>query len=66
MNTIYRIAEFGNLIVYRRGRWAWRERLSKYVVGRDMPGGEQCMLEEFRRKQSAIKWAKHQAEGLSP
>ena len=63
MNTIYRIAEFGSLIVYRRGRWAQRERLPKYVVGRDVPNGEQCMLEEFRRKQSAIKWAKQQTEG---
>jgi hypothetical protein len=63
MNTIYRIAEFGSLIVYERGRWAHRERLPKYVVGHDMPEGQQCMLEEFRRKQSAIKWARQQAEG---
>ena len=63
MNTIHRIAEFGSLIVYRRGRWAKRERLPLYVVGRDVPSGQQCMLEEFRRKQSAINWAKRQPEG---
>jgi len=64
MNTIHRIAEFGSLIVYKRGRWAKRERLPKYVVGRDVPNGGQCMLEEFRRKASAMKWARGQAEGV--
>ena len=58
---IYRVAEFGTLIVYERGRWAQREGLPKYVVARD-DTKQVHFLEEFRRRAPAIKWAKAQEE----
>lgn len=63
MNVIHRIAEFGPFIVYRRGRWHQAERLPKYVVGREAQAGQNCMLEEFRRRASAIRWAQEMAKG---
>lgn len=58
---IYRVAEFGCMIVYERGRWAQRAGLPKYVVARD-DGKVVSWLEEFRRRASAIKWAHAEAK----
>ena len=62
--SIFRIAEVstthGPLIVYERGSWHRRERLPRYVVARDVQNGA-IFLEEFRRKASALKWAKAQS-----
>ena len=52
--VIYRIAEFGDFIVYRRGAWARREHLPMYLVSNQATGRD---LEEFRRKQPAVNWA---------
>lgn len=51
---IYRIALYGDYIVYRRGPWARREKLPLYLVSRESDGRD---LKEFRRKDSAMKWA---------
>lgn len=55
---LHRLAEFGDFIVYRRGKWARRERLPMYLVSRESDGRD---LEEFRRKASAMKWAQAQS-----
>ena len=57
--VIYRIAEFGDYIVYRRGAWAKRERLPLYLVSRQSDGRD---LEQFRRKKSALNWAEAQSK----
>lgn len=57
MHVIHRIAEYGDLVVYKRGPWHRRERLPGYLVSQESTGRN---LEEFRRKSSAIKWAKEQ------
>jgi len=55
----WRVAEFGDFIVYERGAWAQRERLPRYVVLRN---SDNRALEEFRRRMSAVRWARQQAE----
>ena len=57
--TIYRLAGFGDFIVYQRGSWARRERLPRFLVSRESDGRD---LEQFRRLKSALKWAQEQAE----
>lgn len=53
---IDKLLQIGDLVVYMR---CWREvGLRKYAVYRESDG--RC-LEEFRRKQSAIKWARESA-----
>ena len=56
--VIYRLREFGDFVVYRRGTWAKRERLPMYLVSNQATGRD---LEEFRRKASAMNWAQAQA-----
>ncbi len=52
-HKIEKISKHGDLIVYRR---CWDEPgLRRYAVHRDSDGR---VLEEFRRKQSAEKWAR--------
>lgn len=53
-----KVARFGLMIVFQRNRKheTW---LPLYVVGHR----DGRMLEEFRRKASAIKWARENAEG---
>jgi len=53
-----RLATFGDFIVYQRGAWARRERIPKFLVSRESDGRD---LEDFRRKQSAMNWARQQA-----
>lgn len=55
--VITRVAEFGTLIVYRRGDWCLRERLPRYVVARD-DADQVRFLEDFRRLDTAVKWAR--------
>ena len=56
--VLHRLATFGDFIVYQRGNWARVERIPKYLVSRESDGRD---LEEFRRKASALNWAKAQA-----
>jgi hypothetical protein len=56
--TLNRIATIGDFAVYQRGAWARRERIPKYLVSRESDGRD---LEDFRRKQSAMNWARQQA-----
>ena len=58
--SIYKQATFGLMSVYRRGQWARKERLPLYFVLRETDGH---ILEEFRRLNSAEKWAKGHANG---
>lgn len=58
--VLRRLHVFGDLVVYRRGSWARRERLPRYLVSQESTGRD---LEEFRREASAVKWAKAQKEG---
>lgn len=60
INTIFRIAQFGDFLVYQRGYWARRAHLPRYVVMRDSTGSA---LEEFRRKKAALIWAEEAAAG---
>ena len=55
---LYRLKEFGDFVVYKRGSWARRERLPMYLVSNQATGRD---LEEFRRKASAINWARAQS-----
>ena len=55
--TLNRLRTFGDYIVYRRGNWAKRERLPMYLVSRESDGRD---LEEFRRRASALNWARNQ------
>ena len=52
--TILRICDRGILRVYKREAWAKIEGLPRYFVLNTVTNRT---LEEFRRKQSAIKWA---------
>ena len=57
---IYRIAQFGKMVVYVRGNWYKKHLCPKYLVSNEETGRD---LEEFRRKASALKWAQANANG---
>ena len=56
--TLERIAEFGDFVVFMRVKWRKALRLPLYLVGRESDGRD---LEDFRRVDSAIKWALEQS-----
>jgi hypothetical protein len=55
---VYRVAEFGRMIVYERDREG--EQIPKYFVFNQFTGK---VLEEFRRKVSAVKFARENQNG---
>lgn len=55
---IERVAQFGDLVVYRR-MWELEPGLKRYAVYRDSDG--RC-LEEFRTRRSAEKWARENGQ----
>jgi hypothetical protein len=57
--TIDRVAEFGDFIVYRRARWPVVGLGGRYFVTQESNG---YILEEFRRRASAVKWARAQRQ----
>ena len=55
--TIEPVADIGRLTVYRRGDWARREGLARYVVMREEDGIRR-QVREFRYKRAAVTWAR--------